>query len=59
MTKPNWQIRLEQKIDKLRKDIGRLTQATEENTSRNVTKHVNTLIHNNNNNVALQQIFDR
>lgn len=43
-TKPRWQIRLERKIEDLRKDIGRLTQIQQGNTTRRLVNKVNRLL---------------
>lgn len=45
--KPPWQIRLEKDIEKLRADIGRLTQYINNNRSRKLVKKVETIIKNN------------
>lgn len=46
-SKPKWQIRLENKIEKIRKDIGRLTQYTKGNHSKQIMKHIQYITHNN------------
>lgn len=38
--KPKWQVRIENKINSLRKDIGRLTQYDKGNRSKRILKHV-------------------
>ncbi|XP_015189702.1 PREDICTED: uncharacterized protein LOC107073527 [Polistes dominula] len=56
--KPKWQIRVEQKIHTIRKDIGRLKQAIKGNMSKNITKYINTLLDINNNNYTVNQLLD-
>lgn len=46
-TKPKWQIRLENKINKIRQDIGRMTQYIKGNHSKQIMKHIKHITHNN------------
>ena len=43
---PPWKKRLHQRIEKLRKDIGRLTQYAKGNNSKRLTTHVHKIMHN-------------
>ena len=45
--KPKWQIRIENKIGKLRKDIGRVTQYINGNHLKNILKNTQDIIANN------------
>lgn len=54
--KPKWQIRIENKINYLRKDLGRLTQYKNGNRSKNITKHIDFLKQKHNK--STEEIFD-
>lgn len=51
ISKPKWQGRIENKITKLRVDIGRLTQYSNGNSSRKLERHVKTITNNQTQNV--------
>ncbi|KAK4885309.1 hypothetical protein RN001_001580 [Aquatica leii] len=57
-SKPKWQIRLENKINNIRKDLGRLTQYCKGNHTKQVTKHIRHIINNSNNKETPTEALD-